>query len=119
MTQYLVLLPSPEPRYATSTPQELQDLRQAHNDFVELLEQRGHKRLGGEQLAPSQLTRVARGSGLDAVTVTEGPFAESAEQVGGWYVVESDDVDDLAQVCGRLLQTPFHPAVEIRPVVPQ
>ena len=117
MTQYLVLLPSPEPRYATATEQEKQDLSRAHTEFVELLEQRGHKMVGGAQLTDSSQARVARGAALDQVTVTEGPYAESAEQVGGYYLVETDDVDDLAQVCGRLMQTPFHPAVELRPIL--
>jgi hypothetical protein len=51
------------------------------------------------------------------VSLSDGPYAESAEQVGGYYLVETEDVEDLAQVCGRLMQTPFHPAVEIRPLV--
>ena len=117
MTQYLVLLPSPEGRYATATEQEKQDLHTAHTEFVELLERRGHKRLGGAQLVPSTQARVVRGSALDDVTLTDGPYAESAEQLAGYYLVDSDDVDDLAQVCGRLLATPFHPAIEIRPTV--
>jgi len=115
MTQYLVLLPSSESRYAAATDQEKQELNQAHGDFAGLLAQRGHKLLGGAQLTPSTQTRVARGDGVDQVTLTEGPYAESAEQVGGYYLVETDDLDDLGQVCGRLMSTPFHPAIEIRP----
>lgn len=117
MTQYLVLLPSSEPRYAARTEQEAQDLNQAHGDFAALLAERGHKLLGGAQLSPSTETRVVRGSGLDEVTLTDGPYAESAEQVGGYYLVETDDVEDLGRVCGRLTATPFHPAIEIRPTL--
>lgn len=117
MTQYLVLLPSSEPRYAAASEQERQELSQAHGDFAALLAERGHKLLGGAQLTPSDQTRVARGEGLDQVTLTEGPYAESAEQVGGYYLVETDDLDDLGQVCGRLMATPFHPAIEIRPTM--
>ena len=117
MTQYLVLLPSPEGRYATATEQEKQDLHTAHNEFVQLLERRGHKRVDGAQLTPSSQSRVVRGSALDDITLTDGPYAESAEQVGGYYLVETDDVEDLARVCGRLLATPFHPAIEIRPTL--
>ena len=117
MTQYLVLLPSPEGRYATATEQEKQDLHTAHTEFVQLLAERGHKMTGGAQLTPSSQSRVVRGGALDDVTLTDGPYAESAEQVAGYYLVESDDVEDLARVCGRLLATPFHPAVEIRPTV--
>ena len=117
MTQYLVLLPSSEPRYAARTEQEAQELNQAHGDFAGLLAERGHKLLDGAQLTPSSQTRVARGDALDQVTLTEGPYAESAEQVGGYYLVETDDLDDLGQVCGLLLATPFHPAIEIRPIM--
>jgi hypothetical protein len=117
MTEYLVLLPASEARYAAATEQERQQLHQAHTEFVELLERRGHKMTGGAQLTPSAQSKVARGTAVDAVTLSDGPYAESAEQVGGYYLVETEDVDDLAQVCGRLMQTPFHAAVEIRPLV--
>jgi hypothetical protein len=117
MTEYLVLLPASEARYAAATEQEKQELHRAHTEFVELLERRGHKMTGGAQLTPSSQSRGARGTAVDAVTLSDGPYAESAEQVGGYYVVETDDVDDLAQVCGRLMQTPFHTAVELRPLV--
>ena len=117
MTEYLVLLPASEPRYAAATEQEKQELHSAHTEFVDLLAQRGHKMTGGAQLTPSSQGVVARGSAVDAVVVSDGPYAESAEQVGGYYLVETDDVGDLAQVCGRLMQTPFHAAVEIRPLV--
>ena len=117
MTEYLVLLPASEARYAAATEQERQQLHQAHTDFVELLERRGHKMTGGAQLTPSAQSKVARGTAVDAVTLSDGPYAESAEQVGGYYLVETDDLDDLGQVCGRLMATPFHPAIEIRPTV--
>ena len=117
MTQYLVLLPSSESRYAAATDEERQDLHQAHGDFVALLAERGHKLLGGAQLTPSTQSRVARGDGVDQVTLTDGPYAESAEQVGGYYLVETDDLDGLAQACGRLMATPFHRAIEIRPTI--
>jgi hypothetical protein len=117
MTQYIVLLPADEARYGTAAPQDRADLTAAHGEFVQLLAERGHKMTGGAQLTPSSSARVVRGTGLDDVTLTDGPYAESAEQVGGYYIVESSDVDDLAKVCGRLLATPFHEAIEIRPLV--
>ncbi len=117
MTQYIVLLPADEARYGTAPAEDRADLTAAHGEFVQLLAERGHTMSGGAQLTPSRSSRVVRGTGLDQVTVTDGPYAESAEQVGGYYVVETSDPDDLAKVCGRLLATPFHQAVEIRPLV--
>ncbi len=49
-----------------------------------------------------------------SVTVTDGPFAETAEQLGGFYVVDTDDLDDLANVVGQIS---FGEPVEIRPAM--
>jgi hypothetical protein len=117
MTQYIVLLPADEARYAGAAPEDRAALTAAHGEFVQLLAERGHKMTGGAQLTPSNQSRVVRGSAVDDVSVTDGPYAESAEQVGGYYVVETSDPDDLAKVCGRLLETPFHDAIEIRQLV--
>ena len=111
MTQYLVLLPSRgAPLRRPATDAGAAGPRQAaHGEFVQLLAERGHKLPRRRPAAPSQPDpRRPRLAAVDDVTVTEGPFAESAEQVGGYYVVETDDLDDLAQVCGRLIATPFH-----------
>ncbi len=117
MTQYIVLLPADEARYGSATDEARAALTAAHGEFVQLLAERGHKMTGGAQLMPSSQTRVVTGTGLDEVTVTEGPYTESAEQIGGYYVVETSDPMDLGKVCGRLFATPFHQAVEIRQLV--
>jgi hypothetical protein len=117
MSQYFVLLPGDESRYATATEQELADLHAAHTEFVQLLAERGHKMTGGAQLAASPQARTVRGSALDQVSVTDGPYAESTEQAGGFYTIETDNVDDLYKVCGRLTATPFHTVIEVRPII--
>jgi hypothetical protein len=117
MTQYFVLLPSDEARYAGSSDEERADLTAAHTEFVQLLAERGHKMTGGAQLAPSSKSRTVRGTGVDQVSVTDGPYAESTEQAGGFYTIETDDVDDMLQVLGRLTSTPFHTVIEVRPII--
>ena len=37
---------------------------------------------------------------LDQVSVTDGPYAETVEQLTGFYLVETDDLDDLLSICG-------------------
>jgi hypothetical protein len=117
MTQYFVLLPGDESRYASASDQERADLHVAHTEFAQLLAERGHKMTGGAQLTPSSQARVVRGVGVDQVSVTEGPYAESTEQAGGFYTVETDDLDDLLKICGRLTASPLHGAVEVRPII--
>ena len=64
--------------------------------FAEELAKRGHTITGGAELhATSEGRRIPPGGGA----VTEGPFAEVTEQVGGFYQVRTDDLDDLLDCC--------------------
>ena len=101
MTQYLILLPGDETRWQSATEAERAAMYDRHRRFMALLAERGHTLIGGAELTHSSQARVVRGD-LDAVTVSEGPFAETVEQLTGFYGVESDDLDDLLRVCGLL-----------------
>ena len=103
MTEYLVLLPASEPRYAAATEQEKQELHRAHTEFVDLLAQRGHKMTGGAQLTPSSQGVVARGSAVDAVLVSDGPYAESKEVVAGFALIDVKDRDEAIALGRRFL----------------
>jgi hypothetical protein len=67
---------------------------------------------GGAELAPSSEARVLRTAASGEQTVTQGPYAETAEQVTGFYVVETTDFDDLVEVCKVLGRG--ETAIEIR-----
>jgi hypothetical protein len=114
MTEYMLLLPTSEADWAAATPAQRQAVHAAHTEFARLLEARGHKITGGAALTPSADARVVRGD-LDDVTVTDGPYAESVEQVSGFYTVATDDFDDLVKTCGVLTATGLHDVVEVRP----
>ena len=76
------------------------------------LAERGHRITGGAELRrASEARTIAPG----ATTVTDGPWAETREQVGGFYIVESDDLDDLLDCCRILAAT--GDAVEVRQCV--
>ena len=99
--KYVVLLPGDESRWAAATPEERAAAYARHGEFAEQLAARGHTITGGAELTHSsqaKLVRVVEG----AVTVTDGPYAETVEQLTGYYEVETDDVDDLYQVVGIL-----------------
>ena len=113
-TEYAVLLAGNEDAWASATPEEQAAVFARHDDFMRLLAERGHRVTGGAELTPSREAKVVRGS-LDSVTVTDGPYAESVEQLGGFYLVETDDLDDLLKVCGVLAGDA---AVEVRATVP-
>ncbi|MBM6401767.1 YciI family protein [Phycicoccus sonneratiae] len=97
MTEYVVLIVGDADRWWTTMDAEKRTAGYAEYErFAAELVRRGHRITGGAELhATSEGKRVPAGGGA----VTDGPFTETAEQVGGFYQVESDDLDDLLECC--------------------
>ena len=109
MTEYVVLLMGDAERWWDLPEEERRAGYDAHEEFTAQLVQRGHTITGGAELhRASEARTIAPG----ATTATEGPWAETREQVGGFYVVESGDLDDLVDCCLVLAAT--GDAVEVR-----
>ena len=95
--EYVVLIVGDDDRWWTSmSMQERKDAYAEYARFGQELANRGHTVKGGAELHSRSEARSIR-PGSDVVT--DGPFAETAEQVGGFYVVETSDVDDLLECC--------------------
>ena len=110
MTEYVVLLMGDAERWWTElTEEQRREGYAAHGHFSAELERRGHRITGGAELHRAS---EARSIAPNAATVTEGPWAETAEQVGGLYTVDTDDLDDLMDCCLVLAAT--GDAVEVR-----
>ncbi len=111
MTQYMILIYEDEAQYATATPEVIGEITQAHTDFMAEVEQHGAKLLGGEALQPTGTATTVR-SGSE---VTDGPFVETKEALGGFYLIDAPDLDTALAVAKRC------PArfggVEVRPVM--
>ncbi len=103
MTSYVVLLPGDEAVWAKATEEERRAVYARHSEFAEALAARGHQITGGAELADSGEARVVR-RGADGLAVTEGPYAETVEQLTGFYLVETDDLDDLLECTGVLAE---------------
>jgi hypothetical protein len=101
MSKYIVLIPGDESTWDALPSEEKEKVVGAHAEFAKLLAERGHTFVEGAELVPSSQARVVRGS-LDDVTVTDGPYAEAAEQLTGFYVIDTDDLDDLLGCLGRI-----------------
>ena len=114
MTQYAVLLPGDENAWASATEQQKAEMYAKHGEFARLLGERGHKITGGNELTHSSEAKLVR-NGPDGIVVTDGPYAETVEQLTGFYVVDTDDLDDLLQVVGVLAGA--EGAIEVRPTV--
>lgn len=95
------------------TPDEQQATLAKFGEFDDACAKRpGVEMLGGEALEDGSMATTLRTRGGE-LTVTDGPFAEASEQIGGFYLIESPDLDTIVELC-RVL-----PAydIEIRPVV--
>jgi len=103
MTEYIVLIPDNEADWSMADEAEKQRIYGKHQEFAEALAQRGHKITAGAELTHSREARTVRR--VDgALQVTDGPYTESVEQLSGFYVVESSDLDDLIECVGILAE---------------
>jgi len=115
MTEYAILLTGDEDAWANATEEQRATTFARHDEFTRALGERGHEVYGGAELTHTKGGKVVRGT-RGAVTVTDGPYAEAAEQLGGFYLVRSDNLDDLLDVCGILADGDG--AIEVRECVP-
>jgi hypothetical protein len=113
--KYFVLLAGygEMPGWDALTPEEQEAAMGRHAQFGEACDARpGVEMLGGEALGEGTMATTLRTRGGE-MTVTDGPFAEAAEQIGGYYLLEAPDLDTVIELC-RIL-----PAydIDIRPVL--
>ncbi|HEV2798468.1 MAG TPA: YciI family protein [Nocardioides sp.] len=101
-TDYIVLLLGDTEAWWDTPDEEKKATYDVHGRFTEELERRGHTVIGGAELPRAS---EARSIAPHSQTVTEGPFTESAEQLGGYYEVRTADLDDLMDVCTILSAT--------------
>ena len=114
--RWTLLLWGDEDFWENASPDVQERVMGEHGAFSEACEARGYRILGGEELGLSKnAVTVQRPEGGD-LSITEGPYVELAEHVGGYYVIETDDVRGLARLAGEHLLTDGG-GIELRPVV--
>lgn len=112
MKRYVVLVAYEPGAWEMATDAVRQEYFAAHHAFEEYVDTHG-RRIGSAPLAGADTATTIRH--VDgAVSVTDGPFVESVEQVGGYYDIELPDLD-AAITAGSLLPSSY--AVEIRPAL--
>ncbi len=110
---HLVLLTETDPdSWERMSDDERAAVFACHDAFDRAVRERG-KVLGGEALDRAGAAMTLRTVNGERVVV-EGPYAETVEQLGGYYHVDAGDIDEVLELC-RLL--PDYYIVEVRPVV--
>jgi hypothetical protein len=74
--------------------------------------------VGGARLEPVHTATTVRVDGHETL-VTDGPFANTKEVFGGYFVIQADDLDAVLEIAARIPAARLGGSVEIRPVTPQ
>jgi len=110
MAEYLVLIYEDEKGYADASPELLGEVMAAHNRFAEQVVEQGGQIVSGRALQPS-----ATATSIRSDVVTDGPFVETKENFGGFYLIEAKDLDH-ALALSKLCPARFG-GVEVRPIM--
>ena len=110
MGQYMILIYENEKSYADASPEVWQQVGAAHTRFAAQVGEKGGQILGGDALQPTATATSIRGD-----VVTDGPFAETKEALGGFYLIEARDLDHALEIA-KLCPAGFG-GVEVRPVM--
>jgi hypothetical protein len=111
--KYLCLIYDEEKAYAGMTKAEGDAFMGEYFAFTEGIKKSGHY-VGGEALKPvSTATTVRIRNGK--MSTTDGPFAETKEQLGGYYLIEAKDLNEAIQIAAKIPSARIG-SVEVRPI---
>lgn len=112
--RYLCLIYSDETQWVKMSKDETDAVLGEYFAFTENIKKSGHY-IGGEELQPTQAAttvRVRNGK----ISTTDGPFAETKEQLGGYYFINAKDLNDAIKVAARIPSARVG-SVEVRPIM--
>ena len=115
MAEFTVVLYRDDAQEAALTDEQRDRAWEAHARFQQLCADRGWEIVATRALGAAVRARSLRSDGRAGVVVTDGPYAETAEQVGGFYLVARTSLDDLTEAVSALVLN--GESVEIRPTV--
>jgi hypothetical protein len=111
MAEYLVLIYENEASWAKADAETMGKMMSEHQTFGQ---NNGASLRGGNALEPSSTATSLRTSASGEVVSTDGPFAETKEAIGGYYVIEANDLD-AALAIAKQVPARFG-GVEVRPI---
>jgi len=111
--RYALLICTEEGPELALSPAEATTMMDGYAQFVGEMGQRGVLQ-GGERLRPTtEATTVQVRNG--EVLIADGPFAETKEQIGGYFIVECKDLDEAVEVASKIPGA-LNGTIEVRPI---
>jgi hypothetical protein len=112
--QYMCLIYDDENLFGGLSEDERNTAFAEYGTFTESIKTSGNY-VAGDALQPTSTATTVRVRNGETL-VTDGPFAETKEQLGGYYLVEAKDVDEALRIAERIPSARYG-AIEVRPVV--
>jgi len=112
--RYLCMIFATDEQMSVLSPDEMRDFVNAHLDYDDQLRASGQfvASEGLEAASTAAVVRVRNGK----LSVTDGPFVETNEQLGGFYLVEAASDDEAARLAAGIPSSRYG-SIEVRPVV--
>ena len=111
--KYLCLIYSEESRVAALSEAEARSIMGEYMAFTDGIRKSGQL-IASERLQPTHTATTIR-SRNSKVSTTDGPFAETKEQLGGFYLINARDLNEAIQVASKIPGARFG-SIEVRPI---
>jgi hypothetical protein len=111
--KYLCLIYDEEKKAESMSKEEADAFMGEYFSFTEGIKKTGHY-LGGNALQPVNTATTLRNRN-GKLSTTDGPFAETKEQLGGYYLIEARDLNDALQVAAKIPSVRIG-SIEVRPI---
>ena len=113
--RYMLLIYDDEKGRAKMSEQERGAIFQQYGEFTQSIQTSGAFQAGAPLQPTSTATTVRMKNGK--TVTTDGPFAETKEQLGGYYIVESKNLDDAIAIASRIPSARVGGSIEVRPIM--
>jgi hypothetical protein len=112
--QYLLMCCFDEDRWEKIPEPERDEIMRQYGEFQQRLASSGHYRAGAKLGSSATATTVREKAGK--VVITDGPFAETKEQLGGYHLIDCKDLDEAIAIAQRIPTLRAGGVVEVRPL---
>lgn len=113
--RYMLLIYDDEKVFAKMSEQERGSIFKQYGEFTEGIRKSGAF-LAGAPLQPVSTATTVRSKNGKTVSM-DGPFAETKEQLGGYYIVNAKDLDEAISIAARVPSVRLGGAIEVRPIM--
>jgi hypothetical protein len=112
--EYLLLIYNQEKKSQNLSEEAMNKIIGEYEEFGEYIKGKGNY-IGGNALKPTTTATTVRLSDGKSL-ITDGPFAETKEQLGGYYLVDCKDLDEAIDLARRIPEVKYGGSIEVRPI---